>query len=563
MAKCANPVSPQGGPKDKVPPKILNIEPDNFTTRFNTNEIKIEFNEYIQLRNVYKQMLISPPLTVRPEIKIKKKSVIIKLKKDIRLNENTTYTIFLGDAIVDLTESNPYKNFEYVFSTGDYVDSLSYAGIIKDAFTNKPVENVAIMLYASDIDTIPLDSMPILIRPNYVAQTDKEGKFQLNNLRDVPYKVFALNDKNSNYLYDVISEEIAFLDTLVNAYYTGPNKQSNIADSLKTDSISLFNYEKIQGELFMFVAQDSIQDIVDSKIEKKYQLKIILKYPCQSYSINPINFNPDRAWKIDEPNKTNDTIKLWIKPHIQDTIKFEFLADNQLLDTLTFVLKKKKRIRAASKKKKKQKMKVKKKIERIKIKNNIKSSKAELNKKVQFTFDYPLEKYDFSSFTWMEDSVAVDVPVLFADSTKRKVFIDKELDEKVKYKLIIPDSTFYTLHGLTNDSIILSFTPKSIEDYGNLTLTVKTPNNRKNWIIQILKNDKVIRERKIEGNQELKFDYMQPGKYKIKAIHDKNKNGHWDTGNYTFKRQAEKIIFFTKEIDLRANWNFEEEFEIK
>jgi len=210
---CANPVSPSGGPVDKEPPEVLNSEPPNFSVNFDKKIIQIVFNEFVKLNQPNQQVIISPPLKKMPQFKIRGKSVIIDIEET--LFENTTYSIFFGNAIVDITEENPLVNYLYVFSTGNQIDSLAIAGEVVNAFNLEPEEDVFVMLHSAKNDTVPADSLPMLVRPLYIARTNEDGQFRLRYLRDEPLKIFALFDLNSNYLYDLPDEEIAFSDSLL------------------------------------------------------------------------------------------------------------------------------------------------------------------------------------------------------------------------------------------------------------------------------------------------------------------------------------------------------------
>ncbi len=217
LVSCANPVTPSGGPKDTEPPKFVKSEPPIFSRNFDAEKIKITFNEFIQLKDINNQVIISPPMTIMPEFKLKGKSLVIDIQDELK--GNTTYNIFFGSAIVDLTENNPLENFQFIFSTGDVIDSLSIDGQVYNAFDLTPVKNVNIMLYTNNNDTIVFDSLPYFVRPYYMTKTDESGNFSLKNLADQPYKIFALSDMNGNMIYDQPSELIGFInDTIVPIY---------------------------------------------------------------------------------------------------------------------------------------------------------------------------------------------------------------------------------------------------------------------------------------------------------------------------------------------------------
>jgi len=585
VTQCANPVAPQGGPKDETPPRILEMDPPNYSTLFNGKQLAVSFNEYVKLNNLTNQLMISPPLSKTPRIKIKGKSVIIEI--DEQLRDSTTYTFFFGDAIVDITESNPIKNFEYVFSTGTLLDSMAVKGKVMDAADMKPKDGVAVLLYIPDVDSIPNDSLPILSRPVYVSRTNKEGEFELNNLRNIPYKIVALSDKNSNYLYDLPNEEIAFSDTLIIPAFLGRKVYKSATDSVKMDStkfekpkakdaeIGLSKREVLSGsdstantlipqqnvnpnykpiELFMFIEVDSTQQIIESSVSKGSLITFRLKYPCSEFQINPLNFFPISSWNQLETNRTNDTILCWVHPDMPDSLQVEFVADSRILDTLDFVLNKvnpNAKIDTT-------------KIQRLSFNTNISAGKIGLNKNLVFESEYPLVNYDFSGVSWFEDTLVGTPPIVFSNSVKRIFSFDRVLNDKVKYKLIIPDSAMMDVKGRINDSIILEFETRKKEEYATIVIKTILSDTTQQWIVQLMDaQDLVVGQKIVKPNEPLTFDYILPAKYKLRAILDENKNGRWDTGNYMMHRQAEKILVFNTEFDVRANWLTEQNWELK
>jgi hypothetical protein len=207
--RCANIVPPTGGPRDTIPPELIRSNPANMTTNFTRSEIHVEFDEFIELRNINQQFIMTPPQRRRPDFRARGRSLFIDLKDE--LIPNTTYTLNFGNAIVDLNEGNALSNFEFVFSTGDVIDSLSYSGIVLNAFDNQPVEGAIVMLYNDLNDSVPYRQMPL-----YANRTDKDGRFRLNNLRGDTFRVFVLTDANNNYLYDRPADElIAFRDEFI------------------------------------------------------------------------------------------------------------------------------------------------------------------------------------------------------------------------------------------------------------------------------------------------------------------------------------------------------------
>jgi hypothetical protein len=207
---CARPGTPSGGPKDTEPPKIDSTRSTpNFTTRFNQKKIELSFDEWIILKDASQQLLISPPPAKKPEVRIKGKTVVVEFDPQEQFRENTTYTLNFGTAVRDLHEENPAQDLRFVFSTGDVLDSLRLSGIVTDAYSGEPVENVAVALYA----LTGSDSLPAKERPDYFARTDKSGQFAISNLRAGAFRCAAFEDGNQNLRWDSGSERVAFPDT--------------------------------------------------------------------------------------------------------------------------------------------------------------------------------------------------------------------------------------------------------------------------------------------------------------------------------------------------------------
>ena len=188
---CAKVVSPTGGPKDTLAPKVVSSTPRMNSTNFTGNKIIVEFDEYVQVKDVQKKLIVSPPLKTRPQVGIRGKRIEIEITDTLK--ENTTYTVYLGDAVSDNNEGNPISSFEFAFSTGSSIDTLSLTGNIVNAISREPVEGALVMLYDSFAD-----SLPYITLPTHIAKTNKKGDFVVNNLKYIDYKLVAINDLNSN-----------------------------------------------------------------------------------------------------------------------------------------------------------------------------------------------------------------------------------------------------------------------------------------------------------------------------------------------------------------------------
>lgn len=588
---CANPVSPTGGPKDAAPPELLNATPPQSSLNFSTNKVELTFDEYVEIKDLNKQMIISPPMEEAPEFKIKGKTVSIEFKSPLK--DSTTYNLYLGDAIVDITEGNPIKNFSYVFSTGNILDSLSLKGKLLNAFDLKPVENISIMLYLDNNDTIPYDSLPYLVKPYYLSRTDENGLFEFHNLIDKPFKIFALEDGNSNLIFDQTTERIAFINEQVIPYYIEvPVIDSIVSDSLAViDSVlqtsnrkeviefdlenNTINIDTINAELqdletlsdslladstiskepppiqmYLFEENDSIQRFLKATMEHKNKLLFVFRQPTINYHIAPLNLTKDSTWFIEEANKTKDTIAYWITKLIQDSITFKISDDTIILDTVDVALVKKS----------KNKRLLKKDDEKPKgLAFKFSKSTPDLNKALHVKFSFPIKDYSLDNSLLVEGEDTLKPIFEFADSIKLSGNFVHKWKEETSYKLFIPDSSFTDRLNSSNDTIQHNFRTKALADYGNLYVNV-TINNEESHIIQLLIGEKVHTEIHVHESQKLSFEYLNPGDYFLKVIFDKNKNGIWDPGDYIYNLQPEQVDFFTKTVTVRANWDVEEEW---
>lgn len=554
ISRCANPVSPAGGPKDTSPPEILKYEPPLNSRNFKRKKIKITFDEFIQLKDINSQVIISPPLDQTPEFKIRGKSLIIEITG--ALKENSTYNIFLGNSIVDLTENNPVENFQYVFSTGNVIDSMSLAGSIYNAFDLTPVKSINVMLFLDNNDTLPFDSLVYFVRPYYLTKTDASGNFIFNNLINQSFKLFALNDQNGNLIYDQPTESIAFSETLIFPTFV----QISEPDSIESDTVMMESIEKLMSfktgiKLALFTETDSTQKLIKATLVRQNQLSFIFKRPTTSLIVRPLNLPDDLDWGIAEPNIAKDTIYYWLKNLSQDSITFEISDNDVILDTVEVgVIKKSKNRKQGTGA-----------IDTtlLTIKTELKTNHANLYKPFILAFDYPVISFNPDKIQLFEqDTIPVEAVKYFTDPVQRKFAVDYKWNSATPYKLVIIDSTFFDLLYRTNDTISFSFISQSVEDYGNFFVNVNLLNTSTDVIFQLLSGDKVKEEFIISSSERLSFIHLTPGDYKLKAIFDSNRNGTWDTGDYIYKIQPEEVKFYSSDITIRANWDVVEDWEL-
>lgn len=542
IVACAVVVPIQGGPKDIIPPKVVRSAPANFSTNFTGQRIVITFNKFVALKDIDKQKLISPPMIKDPEFKLKGKSLVITFKEP--LQKDATYSIYMGNAIVDITEGNPLAGYSFVFSTGSSIDSLGMNGNVVEALDQKPPKDALAMLYEGTSD-----SLPYLTRPLYVARVSDSGDFRLNNLRKGHFKLIILQDLNSNYLYDK-GEAIAFADTLLPAHRLEPQKLDSLG---KPVHIKMKTRKGLV--LSMFKESDSVQRVLRAAMVAPNHLQITARLAVKKPKLEKVVADNEGPWYLGETNATRDTLDYWLKNIKSDSLHFILRDGDKSLDTLniSIVYKGKNALKAARSGVK----------QKLRLKLNVANGGSfALHSSLMLLADNPLKKADFSTFKLIQDSVAIQPKAEFSDSLKRRIIINNILLEGAQYQLIIPDSVFEDIYGSANDSIAVKFKTRTLKEYGSLRIKVhmKDPQS---YVVQLLSADgKVVKEDRISADGKIEYPYLLPGKYKLKAIQDTNRNGRWDTGNYLRHLQPEHIIVFPKVLDLRANWEQDEDWEL-
>ncbi len=558
---CATPVAPTGGPKDETPPVVVEAEPENYSTRFDGDEFRITFDEFVQLQEINSKMLISPPLENTPEFKIRGRSIVAQIEDT--LAKNTTYSFYFDDAIVDLHESNPLENYRFVFSTGSELDSMKISGRVVDAFTLKPVEKVLVMLYKKHADSIPLKEIPF-----YLSKTNEQGQFTITNLADTTYKIFALKDANSNYLFDLPNEKIAFSDTLITPTQVAEMKTfsetdtlsavTTEADTLTVESDTAMQTPGLNGQdsliMRFFKERDTLLQVTTSKLNQNRHITLGFNKKIDSLSVNLLKPDLEPDWYIEEWPDEKDSVLLWLKDFASDSLVMELKADTLLHDTLTYTY-------FPSEKEREQ------------------HEKQPLTLKAQLDGQTQLLKHPLTIKTnhpylnsYRQDSLALyssedTTNISFEKTGLRTMEIDYPWKESESYRLMVPDSVFTSIYGKGNDSTQLQFNTKAMEDYGTLTINIScdTLPGKTHAYLQLLSEDEKTIHETLSVKQDTTWEIklLNPGKYKLKGILDRNNNERWDSGLYLKGEQPEKVFYYDKVLEVIGNWEVEEDWKIE
>lgn len=517
--QCAQRGNPTGGPKDITPPELTRAEPPNMTTNFKGQKIRLYFDELVKLKDIQKQLIISPPLKNSPVLSpIGNANKYIEITIKDTLAPNTTYTLNFGQGIVDNNEENPKSFFTYVFSTGDYLDSLELKGVVKDAFNKKPDDFISVMLYK--IDTSYTDSTIYKRPPNYITNTlDSAIIFKLNNLKEGKYALFGVKDAANNNLFDQKTDKIAFVKDTIN---------------LPTDSIYLLT-------LFKEIPDYSV---AVPTMEASNKISFGYYGEGSDISINTLTEIPDTVKTIITKERDKDTLNFWFTPYEMDSLIFT-LTNEKLKVRDTFKVKSRKVA-----------------FDSLKISMS-QNGTIEFDKPINLLSNTPLIRFDSTKIKLMDkDSIEIAVNVKL-DSLRNLLNFDFKIDPDQNYRMELIPGAVTDFFETTNDSVAFSFKTKSLADYGNLTLNLNG-NSIVYPIIVQLTNEKGELQREIYATepQVYTFDNLNPGKYQARVIFDLNGNGKWDTGNLLKKIQPEKISYYPALIELRANWEKIETFNL-
>ncbi len=575
LIACANmSASLMGGPKDITPPKLAYSIPVINSTNYTGRKVEITFDEFLKVTDISKELVISPPLKHKPSIIERNKSIYIIPDDKDTFKANTTYTFYFGNSVQDLNEGNIFKHFEFVFSTGNVIDSLSFRGRVLNSFNLKAdKDGYYVMLYDKFEDSIPRKHLP-----NYVTKTDEDGYFNLTHLHTGKYMILALKDANQNMLFDLPNEMIGFSDSLINLndqYYV-PRDSVILKDTAKFDSIrKVMPYLKPQIGLFTFEEDHKKQYVSHFERPQPYKFNIKLnRTPYDSVYITLLNYNA-KIWFLKDINELTDSVSYWItdtalvhKDTLKTIITYSKMDSIGKLFSFSDTIKltyNKKNINKQNKKGT-----PKKKANEFKISSLAdKKDGFDLNERLFITASFPVFSIDSSKihlFKIGESKDVQNIPIKFSienDSVNlRNYWINFKFEPNTGYLLISDSAAFLSIYNQISDSTGIRIKTQKDDYYGTLTLNMINVNQH--TIIQIIgNNEAVIKEKYIDSDGKVLFDFLGPGKYKIKVIYDRNGNNKWDTGNFGKRIQPEKVDYYDKIINIRSNWDNNETWTLK
>ena len=514
LFNCANRGTTSGGEKDLMPPKIIKEVPENFSINFKSDEIKIYFDEYIKLKNLQKQLIISPPMDTQPEITpmgLASKYITIKILDS--LQTNTTYTFNFGYSIEDNNEGNTFPFYKYVFSTGPNIDSLSIKGLISDALEIETPEFISVHLH--EIDSTYNDSTIFKRKPKYIGITDSLFQFNIENLKAGKYLLTALKEENTDYIFQPKKDKIAF----------------------KRDFITIPCDTAYFLKLF--------KQIPDSKFVRARQLsqgRIGFGYEGnpKKMEISGLSIGFDSIFVTTSKEPEKDTLNLWMRPRKieADSLLFQVSLSNKV-DTVSVRIKNMKKDSLSFK---------------------AISSTMKLGDVFKLRSSIPLAYIDQSKVSVMnKDSLFLDNSLFIDDENNTELNLKFDLSEADRYKITLFPGAVKDFYSNQNDTLSYNVSTKLLSSYGNLRLIVR--NASYPLIVQLISKTGEIKAEKITNtNNVVDFTNLDPGEYFIRAIFDTNKNGKYDPGNFLKRTQSERVSYASETLEVRAGWDAIEEF---
>ena len=516
---CAKKGSITGGLKDTIAPTLKISFPENFSTNFKGNQIKLTFDEYIKLKGLEKQLIVSPPMKNEPLIIPSSVTKYLTIQIKDTLQPNTTYSFNFGQSITDNNEGNPLNQFKYVFSTGPYIDSLALGGRVKDALDREVESFVSVMLY--EVNEKFKDSVVYTSPPRYITNTlDSLKTFRLENLKAGKYLLVAMKDRNNNNKFNPKTEKIGFHKQFI----TIPNDTVYEIELFKEElTFKAYKPSQVSGNRIA-IGFDGKQDFSKSKP------KIILKNNNQILESIVTQF----------PKK--DSLQVWYKPIKADSLLLNIKKEGYVNDFS------------------------------VKIKNQKKDTLSInavqtgiLNMRDEFTLESstPLVKIDKSKISIKDSKTKITEFTPNYDDFNQKLVLNFPKNTSEKYQIQLLPGALTDFFEKSNDTLTYKLETRSESDYGNLIVDLQ--NVKRFPIIIELTNEKgeILAYDYSEKNTKVEFNFLEPKDYILRVIYDDNKNKKWDSGNYLEKRQAEEVIYYSKVIkDVRANWNDNETFDL-
>ncbi|WHF50590.1 Ig-like domain-containing domain [Chryseobacterium gotjawalense] len=521
LNSCARVGSPVGGAKDSIPPKVTgsNIDSPRVNVPRDIRELRIDFDEYITLKDINKQLIISPPLKHITKILpsgMANKFLLIKWADTLK--ENTTYNFNFGNAIVDNNEGNPLGYYNFAFSTGSKIDSLYISGELKTLFNDKDKKaeegSLVVGLYQEK------DSMDYRQKPYYITKADPDGYFELNYLAPGNYRVLAFEDSNSNSVYDIGKEKVGFLKDKITLDKSISGLKINLYPSKKP--LKYMEMKEVPGGVLMtFEGQpDHVKIISLNEKLKNYKVTHLPKsdsamiwFDAAAQNIG-ITTNENLKFSYDNGVK-KDSVSLFYHLNTKNEMSIANNRGNLLPPQQDFVI----------------------------------------------TSNYFADKIQPEKWSLVSDSIKQDFTAEISEKNPFEIHIKSNFKEGKKYSLTIPKETLSSFYETIKKTYRFEFESDKIENYGELSVTLENAPEQKFWI-QLINESGAVSYSKYGTEKQINFKSLKPGKYELRILVDENENGLWDAADFAKDIFAEPVYIFDKKIEVRPLWEIRETWDL-
>ena len=565
FTSCANIGMPSGGLKDTIPPYVQYSLPAFNQTNFTDQKIKITFNEFIIVEGLSEKFMVSPTTTKKPILRTKGKSLIVDLNEKLR--PNTTYSLDFKDGVSDNNEKNPLRGFRMAFSTGPKIDSLRIVGFVKDAFNLEPVPNAYILLYRGTSDTLVYTT-----KPDFVAKTDRKGFFAVTNLPADTFQIYGLCNQTGTLKYTPGVDSISFINKRITPsakYFPASDTTFTATDTLLVLGRTRFSPDPLYllrfGEEYFDLRLDKYLHPV-----RKYVDLLFTQSVSDTFNIEPVNFKAKPGWKYAEVSAKSDSVRIWLTDSMdykrdtlifkltylqQDSLKEYYAKDDTIRLFYTDVVK-------PTKNKRKERHKIENEVEDIALVTNIKQG-FDVASKIKLESPEPIESFDSTKISLFEKKDSTYRPIKFKlipDSlNKRRSYISYPWKFGANYRLKIDSAAVQTIYCANSQMIKADFKTQEEEHYGKILLDVKNVTGP--TIIQLLSDDKketVVQSKQIMKDGLVTFKLLEPTKFIIKAVFDRNNNGKWDSGDLKKRTTPDEVMYYLSVVKVRSNWDIKD-----
>lgn len=527
---CARVGSPVGGPKDTLAPKFLssNIDTTRINVKRDIHELRLDFDEYITLKDINKNLIISPPIKDIKRIlpsNIANKFVLIQWADT--LQANTTYNFNFGNSIVDNNESNILRYFNFAFSTGDKLDDLYISGEVKDAMqiSKKSGSNenkLVVGLYQVK------DTMNYKQKPYYITKVDDDGYYELNYLSPGKYKIIAFEDENGNSVYDPGKEKIGFKKEVIDVEKSISGLNLSVYPSKK--ALKYLEMKEAPGGVLMTFEGHPDEVKVESLTDKLKDIKVT--HTPKSDSV--------RIWFDAVKNTVGQetTEKLMFSHNIgpkKDTVYsvslFYKYNKKNVMDILS---------------------------------DNGGGSLAPKSD-FKISSNYFIDKIDPSKWILAVKGDSLNTLPFTAkvsETNPYQILVQSDFVNGKEYQLTVPKETVSSFYTKNTQSKRFDFTVDKVEQFGSLEFTLSNAPASSYWIQLLDSSDKVIYQKYTKGDR-VKFDILKPNDYIVRILVDNNNDKYWDEADFVTETFAEDAYVFYKKALVKALWETREEWDLK